>query len=59
MARALRPPAFGVYVRDLHAPVLHAIGLLVLSLSGDRIIMITRFDSSVLARFGLPRSRPG
>jgi RNA polymerase sigma-70 factor (TIGR02960 family) len=57
--RANGQPAFGVYVRDLHAPVLHANGLLVLTLAGDRISMITRFDTSVLPRFGLPRSLPG
>ena len=57
--RANGQPAFGVYVRDPHAPVLHANGLLVLTLAGDRISMITRFDTSVLPRFGLPRSLPG
>jgi RNA polymerase sigma-70 factor (TIGR02960 family) len=57
--RANGQPAFGVYVRDRHAPVLHANGLLVLTLAGDRISAITRFDPSVLARFGLPRSLPG
>jgi RNA polymerase sigma-70 factor (TIGR02960 family) len=57
--RANGQPAFGVYVRDRHAPVLHANGLLVLTLAGDRVGAITRFDPSVLARFGLPRSLPG
>jgi len=57
--RANGQPAFGVYVRDPHAPVLHANGLLVLTLAGDRISMITRFDTSVLPCFGLPRSLPG
>ena len=57
--RANGQPAFGVYVRDLHAPVLHASGLIVLTLAGDRVSMITRFDTSVLPRFGLPRSLPG
>ena len=56
--RANGQPAFGVYVRDPHAPVLHANGLLVLTLAGDRISMITRFETSVLPRFGLPRSLP-
>jgi RNA polymerase sigma-70 factor (TIGR02960 family) len=57
--RANGQPAFGIYVRDPHAPVLHANGLLVLTLAGDRISMITRFDTSVLPRFGLPRLLPG
>jgi RNA polymerase sigma-70 factor, ECF subfamily len=57
--RANGQPAFGVYLGDPHAPVLHANGLLVLTLAGDRISMITRFDTSVLPRFGLPRFLPG
>jgi RNA polymerase sigma-70 factor (TIGR02960 family) len=56
--RANGQPAFGVYVSDPHAPVLHANGLIVLSLAGGRISMITRFDTGVMARFGLPRSLP-
>jgi RNA polymerase sigma-70 factor (TIGR02960 family) len=57
--RANGQPAFGVYVGDRHAPVLHANGLIVLTLAGDQISTITRFDASVLPRFGLPRSLPG
>jgi RNA polymerase sigma-70 factor (ECF subfamily) len=55
--RANGQPAFGCYLRDQHAPVAHAHGLLVLTLAGDRIAAITRFlDNSVLPRFGLPRT---
>jgi RNA polymerase sigma-70 factor (TIGR02960 family) len=57
--RANGQPAFGAYVRDPHAPVLHAIGLLVLALAGRRICAMTLFDKGVLARFGLPRTLPG
>jgi RNA polymerase sigma-70 factor (ECF subfamily) len=57
--RANGQPAFGVYLRDPHGGVLHANGLIVLTLGGDRISMITRFDNSVIPRFGLPRSLPG
>ena len=57
--RANGQPAFGVYLRDPHGAVLHANGLIVLTLRGDRISIITRFDNSVIARFGLPRSLPG
>jgi RNA polymerase sigma-70 factor (ECF subfamily) len=32
--------------------------LFVLTLAGDRICALTRFESSVLAWFGLPRSLP-
>jgi len=56
--RANGQPAFGIYVRDPQAPVLHAIGLLVLTLAGDQISAITRFDTSTLAYFGLPRTLP-
>jgi RNA polymerase sigma-70 factor (ECF subfamily) len=33
-------------------------GLLVLTLRGNKISAITRFDNSVLPRFGLPRTLP-
>jgi RNA polymerase sigma-70 factor, ECF subfamily len=56
--RANGQPAFGMYVRDPHATLLHANGLLVLTLAGRRICAMTRFDNSVLARFGLPRTLP-
>ena len=52
--RANGQPAFGVYMRDPHAPVLHANGLIVLTLAGDRISMITRFDPSVLPASDCP-----
>ncbi|PSL56548.1 RNA polymerase ECF family sigma subunit [Saccharothrix carnea] len=55
--RANGQPAFGVYVRDPRTPILHAHGLLVLTLAGDRISGVTRFhDNSLLPVFGLPRS---
>ena len=56
--RANGQPAFGLYVRDPQAPILHATGLLVLTLADDRICTMTRFDTSVLAYFGLPRTLP-
>jgi hypothetical protein len=57
--RANGQPAFGRYLRDPHAPVGHAHGLIVLTLAGDRICGITGFnDNSVLPRFGLPRTLP-
>ena len=55
--RANTQPAFGCYRGDGHAPIAHAVGLLVLTLERDRIAAITNFiDSSVLPRFGLPRT---
>jgi RNA polymerase sigma-70 factor (TIGR02960 family) len=55
--RANGQPAFGAY---LHAAAgdSHGTGLFVLTLAGDRICAITRFDNSVLPWFGLPRSLP-
>jgi RNA polymerase sigma-70 factor (TIGR02960 family) len=55
--RANGQPAFGAYLR---APtgVRHGVGLYVLALSGDRISALTRFENSMLSRFGLPRSLP-
>jgi RNA polymerase sigma-70 factor (TIGR02960 family) len=56
--RANGQPAFGAY---LHAPdgTRHGTGLFVLTLSGDRICALTRFENTVLPWFGLPRSLPG
>ncbi|MEV0715026.1 sigma-70 family RNA polymerase sigma factor [Asanoa sp. NPDC050611] len=50
-------PAFGTYVRDPRTPIMHAHGLLVLSLAGSHVTAITKFlDNSLLGAFGLPRS---
>jgi RNA polymerase sigma-70 factor (TIGR02960 family) len=55
--RANGQPAFGCYLRDPQAPIAHAYGLMVLTLSGDRIAAITGFpDTSVFPQFGLPRT---
>jgi RNA polymerase sigma-70 factor, ECF subfamily len=52
---ANRQPAFGCYLADPGVPVLHAHGLLVLTLSGDQICALTRFtDNGLLPRFGFP-----
>jgi RNA polymerase sigma-70 factor (TIGR02960 family) len=56
--RANGQPAFGSYLRDASG-VRHGVGLLVLTLTGDRICAMTRFENSVLPWFGLPRSLPG
>jgi hypothetical protein len=57
--RANGQPAFGLYVRDPAGRAFHAMGLLVVTLAGDEVSAITRFDNSVLPRFGLPRKLPG
>jgi RNA polymerase sigma-70 factor (TIGR02960 family) len=57
--RANGQPAFGFYVRDPHASVARAVGVMVLTLDEDRISAITSFhDTSMLPRFGLPRMLP-
>jgi len=57
--RANGQPAFGAYLRTPERGIRHGTGLLVLTLSGDRICAVTRFDRGVLSWFGLPRSLPG
>jgi RNA polymerase sigma-70 factor (ECF subfamily) len=54
--RANGQPAFVLYFPDPHGEVMHAVGLLVLTLAGDRVSAITRFDNGVLTYFGLPRT---
>jgi RNA polymerase sigma-70 factor (TIGR02960 family) len=55
--RANGQPAFGAYLRA-PAGVRHGTGLIVLTLAGDRICAMTRFESSLLPFFALPRSLP-
>ena len=55
--RANGQPAFGAYLR-VPAGIDHATGFHVLTLAGDRIRALTRFEASVLPWFGLPRSLP-
>lgn len=50
-------PAFGAYLRAT-AGIRHGVGLIVLTLTGDRICAMIRFESRVLPWFGLPRSLP-
>jgi hypothetical protein len=56
--RANRQLAFGAYLADTAGGIRHGAGLLVLTLTGDQISGITRFDNDVLPVFGLPRSLP-
>jgi hypothetical protein len=56
-ARANGQPAFGAYLRG-PAGIRHATAFYVLTLAGGRICGMTRFEASVLAWFGLPRSLP-
>jgi RNA polymerase sigma-70 factor (ECF subfamily) len=56
-ARANGQPAFGAYLRA-PAGIRHATAFYVLTLTGDQICGMTRFEASVLPWFGLPRSLP-
>jgi RNA polymerase sigma-70 factor (ECF subfamily) len=56
--RANGQPAFALYRKDPHAGILHASGLLVITLAGPRISAMTMFTPGVLVRFGLPRTLP-
>ena len=55
--RANGQPAFGAYLRG-PTGVSHGTGLYVLTLTGDRICAMTRFENGMLPWFGLPRSLP-
>jgi RNA polymerase sigma-70 factor (TIGR02960 family) len=57
--RANGQPAFGLYIRDPQAPVSHANGIIVLTLAGPQISVVTAFpDKSALRIFGLPGTLP-
>jgi hypothetical protein len=49
-------PAFATYLRADAGGICHGAGLLVLTLSAERISAMTRFEGSALRWFGLPRS---
>ncbi|MEP6695342.1 MAG: hypothetical protein ABJA34_00535 [Pseudonocardiales bacterium] len=50
-------PAFGVHLRAPNG-IAHGVGLIVLTLAGDQICAMSRFENAVLPWFGLPRSLP-
>jgi len=55
--RANGQPAFGAYLRSTSG-IRQGSGLYVLTLTGDRICAMTRFENTVLPWFGLPPSLP-
>ncbi len=57
--RANGQQAFGAYLCAPTGGIRHGAGLLVLTLTGEKIGALTRFDNDMLPRFGLPRSLPG
>ncbi|HUA07280.1 MAG TPA: sigma-70 family RNA polymerase sigma factor [Solirubrobacteraceae bacterium] len=57
--RANGQPAFGHYIGDMHAPVVRGVGVIVMTIEGDRVSQLTRFGgAALLARFGLARTLP-
>jgi RNA polymerase sigma-70 factor (TIGR02960 family) len=54
--RANGQPALGTYMADPHTGVYRGYTLLVVTIVGDRITVVTGFDASVMPRFGLPRT---
>jgi RNA polymerase sigma-70 factor (ECF subfamily) len=56
ITRANGQPALAMYRRDPVTGIRHANGLLVLTLRGELISELTRFEAGVLAAFGLPRT---
>jgi RNA polymerase sigma-70 factor (ECF subfamily) len=55
--RANGQPAFGTYIQAPNG-IRHGTGLFVLTLTGDQICAMTRFENRVYPWFGLPRSLP-
>jgi SnoaL-like domain len=57
--RANNQPALVFYHADPSAPIWRANSLVVLTLRGNRVSVLTRFaDRGLFARFGLPRTLP-
>jgi RNA polymerase sigma-70 factor (ECF subfamily) len=56
--RANGQPALGVYLHNPADGVYHANGVMVFTLAGSDVGAMTRFDTSVLAAFGLPDTLP-
>jgi RNA polymerase sigma-70 factor (TIGR02960 family) len=57
--RANGQPALVMYLQDQQSGTARAAGVLVFTLSGCRVSAITRFDDTVLSRFGIPATLPG
>jgi hypothetical protein len=59
--RANGQPAFGAYLRAPAAPdgTRRGVGLIVITVAGDRVCAMTRFETGLLPLFGLPLSLPG
>ena len=57
--RANGQPAFGLYVREPQTPIRRAAGILVLTLAGSQVSVVTGFlGHNTLRGFGLPAALP-
>jgi RNA polymerase sigma-70 factor (TIGR02960 family) len=57
LTRANNAPAFGYYRLDPHGDVYRANAIMVLSVAGTRVSLLTKFgDKNLFANFGLPRT---
>ena len=56
--RANGQPAFGMYLRTPGSDQAQGNGVMVFTLAGNEISAMTRFDTAVLPRFGLPPALP-
>jgi RNA polymerase sigma-70 factor (ECF subfamily) len=57
--RANGQPALGVYLYDPRTRLAHANALFVITLAGEEVSALTRFDSAGFPRFGLPLTLAG
>ncbi len=59
MTSANGQPAFAYYLADAHDSIGHCLGVIVMTVSDEKIIGLTRFgDTGFLPAFGLPRTVP-
>jgi RNA polymerase sigma-70 factor (TIGR02960 family) len=58
LTRANGQPAFAIYVPDQASHVWRSAGLIVIAVAGDGVSEVIRFETGVLASFGLPRILP-
>jgi RNA polymerase sigma-70 factor (TIGR02960 family) len=56
--RANGQPAYAAYQQDTVSEVWHCIGLFVMTLAGESVFEVTRFEPALGAHFGLPRTLP-
>jgi RNA polymerase sigma-70 factor (TIGR02960 family) len=56
--RANGQPAIGLYVEDPTTGLFRSTGVIVITLAGEKISVLTKFENSVLPAFGLPRTLP-